>query len=115
GKSVVYRATPTANELSSDGFTEMINANICVQNYLVTGAGGLYYTGSTCEQGNMGGGGGGGYFRYVKPDNGGVIEIARDWWNFIYDTAVDAENNDSAVFFGPSPRSATTASWDSAC
>ncbi len=121
GETVVYRR-------SRDGETidEVINANICVQDYLITGMGGVFYTGQTCSSDN---GGGGGFFRYVEPGTGGqILEIARDWWNFIYDTAVtetsnnnnetettDSEVVDTAVFFGPDPRNATTASWETAC
>lgn len=107
---VVYKRSRDGSETS-----EVINANICVENFLITDSGGLFYSGQTCQQG-QGGGGGGGFFRYVSPgENGAIIEIARDWWNFIYDTAVNDQNTDTAVFFGPDPRSSTTASWDSAC
>ena len=96
---------------------EIINANICVQDFLIIGLGGVFYTGNTCEEG--GHSGRTGFFRYIAPNNAQVIEIARDWWDFIFDTsATEAENgqsSDQAVFFGPDPRSASTASWETAC
>jgi hypothetical protein len=106
GKMVVYKRT-------ADGtVSEVINSNICVQDFLVTGNGGVFYTGSSDCQG--GGGSSGGFFRYVAPEGGELREIARDWWNFVFEAAEGAEG-DEAVFFGPDPRSATTASWNSAC
>jgi hypothetical protein len=106
GKMVVYKRT-------ADGkVTEMINSNICVQDFLVTKSGGIFYTGSSnCQNG--GGGSGGGFFRYVSPSNS-IIEIARDWWNFVFEPTAST-TGDKAVFFGPDPTSAKTASWDSAC
>ncbi|HET9236717.1 MAG TPA: hypothetical protein VFO10_05680 [Oligoflexus sp.] len=106
GKMVVYKRT-------ADGkVTEMINSNICVQDFLVTKAGGIFYTGSSnCQNG--GGGSGGGFFRYVSPGNS-IIEIARDWWNFVFEPTASS-TGDKAVFFGPDPTSSKTASWDSAC
>ena len=47
-----------------------------------------------------------------------MTEIARGWWNFIFDiqeASGDRNEIDQAVFFGPDPLSATTASWNSAC
>ncbi|MDQ3233023.1 MAG: hypothetical protein M3Q07_14490 [Pseudobdellovibrionaceae bacterium] len=106
GKMVVYKRT------SAGVVTEMINSNICVQDFLVTKAGGIFYTGSSnCQNGS--GGNSGGFFRYVSPTNG-IIEIARDWWNFVFEPSSGA-TGDKAVFFGPDPTSPKTASWDSAC
>jgi hypothetical protein len=115
GKMVLYKRTHDGSAT-----TEVINSNICVKDYLITPAGGTFYTGSTCsDEAGGGSGGSGGFFRYVAPGaNGQVIEIARNWWNFIYDTRVDsngAVSTDKAVFFGPDPRSTGTAGWDSAC
>lgn len=106
GKMVVYKRT-------ADGkVTEMINSNICVQDFLVTKSGGIFYTGSSnCQNGS--GGSGGGFFRYVSPSSS-IIEIARDWWNFVFEPSASA-TGDKAVFFGPDPTSSKTASWDSAC
>jgi len=105
GKTVVYRRT------SAGQVTEMINSNICVQDFLVAKSGGIFYTGQTgCQNG---GNSSGGFFRYVSPTNS-VIEIARDWWNFVFEPSVGA-TGDKAVFFGPDPTSSKTASWDSAC
>jgi hypothetical protein len=110
-KTVVYR-----QDRDGKNRKEMINANICVQNFLVTKTGGIFYTGNTCSEEGGGGGGQGGFFRYVAPgENGAIMEIARDWWNFIYDTSVTEAATDLAVFFGPDPRQASTASWNSAC
>jgi hypothetical protein len=109
GKSVVYKRTRDGSQT-----TEVINANICVNDFLITKLGGVFYTGnSSCDGG--GGGDGGGFFRYVAPAGGGVREIARDWWNFVFEPKAGANATDTAVFFGPDPRSSTTASWNSAC
>lgn len=112
GKTVVYK-----KDRNGPGISEVINANICVQDFLITSAGGVFYTGSTCQNGGHGGGGEGGFFRYISPD-GRVMEIARDWYDFIFDTSVAADREgspDRAIFFGPDPRSSSTASWDTAC
>jgi hypothetical protein len=114
-KTVVYKRLRDGSAT-----TEMINAQICVQNFLVTKLGGMFYTGSTCEQGKGGGGGEGGFFRYIAPGaSSQVMEIARDWWNFIFDTSIadtaSGTQKDIAVFFGPYSNQGTTASWDSAC
>lgn len=100
----------------ADAISEKINANICVENFLVTQTAGIFYTGQTCQDNNYSGDSG--FFRYISPTNV-MTEIARGWWNFIFDiqeaTGDDTNENDQAVFFGPNPLSATTASWDSAC
>lgn len=107
GKMVVYKRLRDGSAT-----TEVINSNICVQDFLVTKNGGVFYTGSSSCDG--GGGNSGGFFRYVKPAGAGIVEIARDWWSFVFEP-VEGETDDSAVFFGPDPRSATSASWNSAC
>lgn len=110
GRMVVYKLTRDGSSL-----TEVINSQICVQNFLITSLGGVFYTGNTCDDDY---GGGSGFFRYVAPEGGAVVEIARDWWDFIFDTNISETSDgatDKAIFFGPDPRSATTASWDSAC
>jgi len=91
--------------------TEMINSNICVQDFLVTPSGGLFYTGQSACGG--GGNGNGGFFRYID-NTGALTEIARGWSNFIYQP-VSTATSDQAVFFGPDPRSASVASWQDAC
>jgi hypothetical protein len=106
GKMVVYKRTPDGQ------VTEMINSNICVQDFLVTKAGGIFYTGSSNCQ-NSGSGSSGGFFRYVSPSSS-IIEIARDWWNFVFEPSASA-TGDKAIFFGPDPTISQTASWDSAC
>jgi len=91
---------------SNGALTEMINANICVQDFLVTPSGGLFYTGmSSC---NMGGSSNGGFFRYVS-GNGTLTQIAQNWWNFIFNPLYTS-SSDKAVFFGPNPTSASVAS-----
>lgn len=111
-KMVVYKQAKDGSSI-----TEMINANICVQNFFITHSGGVFYTGQTCQNNQGGGGGGnGGFFRYINPGtDGNIVEITRDWWNFVFDTSQNSNKADTAVFFGPDPRNATTASWDSAC
>ena len=97
---------------ATGALTEMINSNICVQDFLVTPSGGLFYTGTSSCSG--GGGGIGGFFRYVSGSSSAITEIARDWSNFVYEP-VSTTTSDKAIFFGPDPTSASTASWSSAC
>ncbi|MBP6218926.1 MAG: hypothetical protein KA436_10100 [Oligoflexales bacterium] len=105
-KTVVYKYARDTGAL-----TEMINANICVQDFLVTPAGGLFYTGTD----SCGAGGDGGFFRYVSPSStGGLLEIARGWWNFIFEP-ISTATSDKAIFFGPDPTNASAASWNTAC
>lgn len=108
GKMVVYKRTQNGSAT-----TEMINSNICVNDFLVTKSGGMFYTGSSACGSSAGGGGG--FFRYVAPTSGGgVREIARNWWNFVFEP-LENSTSDFALFFGPDPRSATTATWNTAC
>jgi hypothetical protein len=99
---------------ATKNLTEMINANICVQDFLVTPLGGLFYTGtSSCGNGPNSGSPSGGFFRYVS--NGGPLEqIAQNWWNFIFNPLSTAVS-DEAVFYGPDPTIASVANWNSAC
>ncbi len=106
-KMVVYKWDRTNGEL-----TEMINANICVQDFLVTPSGGMFYTGTSSCDGSPSSGGG--FFRYISSGAKDLTEIARNWYNFIYEP-VSTATGDQAIFFGPDPTSATTASWNSAC
>lgn len=97
--------------------TEIINANICLQDFLVTPSSGVFYTGSTCNA--TAGSNNSGYFRYISPGNTNILEIARGWWNYTYNARVkatsDTSTSDSAVFFGPDPTDSTSASWNTAC
>ncbi len=115
GKQLVYKLLEGKSyldlETDPNAIKEVINANICVDNFLVTSAGGVFYTGHTCQSE---GSGEGGYFRYISAENK-MTEIARDWWHFIYDIRQEEGQVDTAVFFGPDPLSSSTASWDSAC
>lgn len=107
--------------LPQDGFnlmdgptdaSEAINANICIQDYLITQDGSVFYTGMTdCQNG--GGGSDGGFFRYVAPGNASVREIARGWWDFVYEP-VESDEGDQVIFYGPDPTSSSTNSWDTA-
>lgn len=106
-KMVIYKWDRLTTEL-----TEMINSNICVQDFLVTKSGGIFYTGTSSCNGT--GGNNGGFFRYVSGADKGLTEIARNWWNFIFEP-VSTDTADKAVFFGPDPTTATTASWNNAC
>ncbi len=106
GKMVVYKY-----DVATKTSSEVINSNICVQDFLVTKAGGVFYTGTSSCAG--GGSDSGGFFRYVSPSSQ-VREIASDWWNFVFEP-VEGATTDQAVFFGPDPRSATTASFNNAC
>jgi len=104
-KVVVYKW-----DRSSGALTEMINSNICVQDFLVTKSGGMFYTGT--DSCNGGAPGAGGFFRYVS--SSGLIEIARNWFNFIYEASTTA-TGDQSIFFGPDPTTSSTASLNSAC
>lgn len=104
-KLVVYKWDRTNGNLS-----EMINSNICVQDFLVMKSGSMFYTGtSSCNGMN---GPNGGFFRYLN--SSGLTEIARNWYNFIYE-ANTTTTGDQSVFFGPDPTASGTASWNSAC
>ncbi len=105
-KVVIYKWDRTNGNLS-----EMINSNICVQDFLVMKSGAIFYTGTdSCNGKNNGKAGG--FFRYLS--SSGLIEIARNWFNFIYETS-STTTGDQAIFFGPDPTTASTASWNSAC
>jgi len=104
-KLVVYKW-----DRSTKALTEMINSNICVQDFLVMKSGSIFYTGtSSC---NGAGGPSGGFFRYLTTT--GLTEIARNWYSFIYEASTTA-TGDQSVFFGPDPTASGTASWNSAC
>lgn len=96
---------------SNSSLTEIINSNICVQDFLVMKTGSIFYTGTSSCNGS-GGSPNGGFFRYLS--SSGLTEIARNWYNFIYE-ASSTSTGDQAVFFGPDPTTASTASWNSAC
>jgi hypothetical protein len=99
GKMVVYKRDAATGALG-----EVINANICVQDFAVTRRGGVFYTGVTdCTgvNGSMRG-----FFRYVRPDDArGLIEIGHDWLNFVFHAYEGAEE-DQALFWGPNPSAA---------
>ena len=91
---------------------EIINSNICVGAYQIMPGGGLFYVGQNCLGGQWGGADGS-YFRYVSPA-GGLIEIARNWWDFQFE-AYASPTGDKVVFYGPDPDASAVASWESAC
>ena len=119
GKTVVYKLK-RGGPYDGSATTEVINAEVCVQDFMVTKLGGVFYTGNTCTGGNnMGGGGNSGYFRYVAPGaNASLVDIANDWYQFIFNPYIDSSNSvkyDYASFFGPDPTKGTTPSWGDAC
>ncbi len=111
-QSVLYK---TAQEKVDGVFTqtEMVNSSICINDYRVSGNGGLFYVGQNCIDGNWSSGADGSFFRYVSPD-GTLTEIARNWWDFTFEI-IEGESSDKVLFFGPDPDSSEVATWDSAC
>ncbi len=109
GKEVFYAYDPSTGDL-----TEKVNANICFRDIEVTPRGSIFYTGQSSNGSNCNGNS---YFRYISTANS-LVEIARDWWEFRYDSYVDPANPDTEkiLFYGPDPSTSSgLPSWDTAC
>lgn len=103
--------------------TELINANICFERFLVTETGGVLYTGVTATGGECHGGGGEPRFRYITPA-GELQQITSGWWDYTFapieenlenGTADNSYFNGQILFYGPDPTIATSAGWDDSC
>lgn len=101
---ILIEIAPGAAE---DEYTEVINANICYQRYLVTSAGEVHYTGST----SVGQDCSGDSFYRVVSSSGALTEITRDWWNYQF----EPQDDGTVIFYGPDPTEDGVPSWDSAC
>jgi hypothetical protein len=109
-KDIYYKYNPDTKEL-----TEKVNGNICWRDVEVSPIGSVFYTGTT-STGNDDCSGTS-FFRYISQDNK-LVEVARDWWDFKYDSRVnpDDASNEIILFYGPDPSPASgVPSWDSAC
>jgi hypothetical protein len=86
---------------------EVINSNICSWEYLVTDDGAVLYTGQTSTSGSCGGDS----FCRMVAAGGSLIEITRDWWEYVFEPRA----NGHVLFYGPDPTVDGAPSWDSAC
>ena len=100
--------------------SEIINANICFQRFLVTEAGGVLYTGVTSTSGDCNGDN---FFRFVTPD-GALQQITSGWWDYTFAPIEVALENGTAendyyvgqiLFYGPDPQVATAPEWNDSC
>ena len=101
---VLIKIAPNAAE---DAFSEVINANICYERYLVTAGGDVHYTGRTSVGTDCSGDS---FYRFVS-DTGVLTEITRGWWDYKFEPQEDG----TVVFYGPDPTEDGVPSWDSAC
>lgn len=103
-RDVLIRIEPDAGE---DEYTEIINANICYERYLVNSNGDVHYTGRT----SVGSDCGGDSFYRVVSNEGVLTEITRGWWDYEFEPRDDG----TVVFYGPDPTQDGVPSWDNAC
>ena len=104
-KNVVYKYNPNTGEKD-----EVINANICFHDYLVTPEGGVFYTGTTSIGGDCSGSS---FFRYIT-SSGTLTEITRDWWDYTWAPSANRES-EKVIFYGPDTVTSGTPGWDSSC
>lgn len=114
-------STATASATIDEGqITEIINANICFERFLITEAGGVLYTGRTSTTGECQGDS---FFRFVTPA-GGLQQISSGWWDYVFapiESSLEngTEENDfyngQILFYGPDPLVATAPDWNDAC
>lgn len=132
-KDVLLKWTPgtddpatSADESTSGTLAEVINANICFREFLVTNDGGVLYTGITSTSGDCNGTS---FLRYKTP--AGVLqEITSGWWDYVFapiesslftsanlsvPKAITSSNVGEILFYGPDPETATSPDWDDAC
>lgn len=133
-KNVLLKWTPGTDDTSTDAdesvdgtLSEVINANICFREYLVTNEGGVLYTGITSANGDCGGGDDS-FLRYKTP-SGNLQEITSGWWEYVFKPVEStdfvslniaanitaAANTGQILFYGPDPEIATTPEWDDSC
>lgn len=124
-KNVLLKWTPGSDTERIDGsLSEVINANICFREYLVTNEGGVLYSGVTSTTGDCSGTS---FLRYKTPA-GALQEITSGWWEYVFKPIEStdfvsvniAPNITSAetgqiLFYGPDPEIATSPEWDDSC
>ncbi|MBI2082948.1 MAG: hypothetical protein HYT76_05210 [Deltaproteobacteria bacterium] len=115
-KDLLWKYSPSSGETS-----EVINANISFRRVLVTGSGGVLYTGNTSV--GREDHGGESFFRYIKP-TGELVQITSGWWDFVFAPIESKLENGTVsnnyykgqiLFFGPDPQVATKPEWDDSC
>lgn len=97
---------------SNGSLSEEINANICFRDFMITGAGGILYTGITSTSGDCSGGDS--FLRYRTP-SGELQEITRGWWDYTFAAIESGQYSGQLLFFGPDPTIARTPDWDDSC
>jgi len=105
-KSVLMRFDSGDQSLS-----EVINANICYRDFLITGSGGILYTGITSTNGDCNGDS---FLRYRTPD-GRLQEITQGWWDYRFAPIENGAYSGQILFYGPNPSEATAPDWNDAC
>ena len=114
-------STATTETTVPEGqITEIINANICFERFLITNAGGVLYTGRTSTTGECQGDS---FFRFVTPD-GALQQVSLGWWDYVFapieanlesGTTGNDFFNGQILFYGPDPLVATSPGWNDAC
>ena len=125
-KNILLKWTPDDVTVPSEGsLSEVINANICFREFLVTNEGGVLYTGITSTSGDCNGTS---FLRYKTPA-GSLQEITSGWWEYVFKPIestdfpaspniaanITADHTGQILFYGPDPEIATTPDWDDAC
>lgn len=105
-KNVLIRFDATDTSLA-----EVINANICYRDFLITGGGGILYTGITSTDGECNGDS---FLRYRTP-SGELQEITQGWWDYRFAPIERGEHAGEILFYGPDPRQAAVPDWNDAC
>lgn len=116
--------TADVDESVNGTLSEVINANICFREFLVTNEGGVLYTGITSTSGDCDGTS---FLRYKTP-NGALQEITSGWWDYVFkpiestdfaNMSISADVTEANVgqilFYGPDPELATSPEWDDSC
>jgi len=97
---------------ASDGsLGEVINANVCYRDFMVTQTGGVLYTGVTSTSGDCSGDS---FLRFKTP-SGELQEITRGWWDYTFAPIETGQHAGKILFYGPNPLLATTPDWDDSC
>ncbi|MBI2342105.1 MAG: hypothetical protein HYY43_05925 [Deltaproteobacteria bacterium] len=117
-------STSSVDESTNGTLAEMINANICFREYLVTNEGGVLYTGITSTNGDCNGTS---FLRFRTPA-GALQEVTSGWWEYVFKpiegTAsgnidlspnITTSNIGQILFYGPDPEVATSPEWNDAC
>ncbi len=117
-------STASADESVDGTLAEVINANICFREFLVTNEGGVLYTGITSTSGDCNGTS---FLRYKTP-SGSLQEITSGWWEYVFkpiestdfvsaniSANITEDSTGQILFYGPDPEIATTPDWNDAC